>query len=349
MSFLILLVVFFVLTPYCLALVMPNWRWLGGCFCLVTTLAAVCWLRVNEFINSHPDNDGADLDLIALDFLFAVFAAGCIARAVTLRMRKSCKPRSRRIAVNIAGLPLFLGLWSAPSLVQGWNQRGPSEACAAVTSFKVDIAGGHFAIPNAELFNIYLDTMPGKEDYYLWSPSHVRRFCDRTFLGARGVTAKSIWMRFGELSGSKFRKTGLCQTINPEWSRELCLSLNSSERWDPAQSDWPSDAYVFAMIDGKAPSGFGASASSYDKAKATPQTYDKHYDVISTTWTTPDGKPFAAQCYTSSDARELCETSFPWRDGMHLQFRFSVKKRDDIDATAQRIDTKLEKFLGGLL
>jgi hypothetical protein len=348
MNFLILIVVLLVLVPYCVPLAMPSWRWLGACVCAAVALAAFLWWCIQSNMAAHPNGDAPDLDFLVVTAVFGFVLIGAVTRAVTLWMRENKKPRGWRIAVSFATLPLVLGLWLVPSLWRSWNNRGPSEACAAVTSFKVDVAGGHFAIPSAELFNIYLGLSPAMEVYYLRHPSEVRRLCDRTYLGSKTIDAKSIWIKFSDMQRLKYQKSGLCTDTTPAWAGGLCASFAASERWDTPSSDWPVEGHVFALSEGKPPSGFGASTSSYDKAKTKPQTFKDNYDVIATSWTTPDGKPFAAQCYSSSNATEFCTTSFPWRDGMHLHFSFRAQ-RDSIEARGLSVFRNFESLLVGLM
>ena len=340
--------------PFAIALLMPTRRSLMAWAVIAFGLIAVLVIHEQHYVMLHPENDGDGLDMAFANWTGFTVAGGVVTRAAVLWLRSRNVRLMWRASVSVASYPILLALLFTPSAWHSWEFREPSDACKEA-SFLIDIAGGHFAIPNVPVFNIYLDPVSGARDFYLFSNKHIRSLCDMTGDGRWPVQTQTLWVKleasdFIQYDG-KLRR--VCEPPVAGWAAGVCSAYAAAARMPghPPLKDWPANLHIFALKNGQAPRGFGALASAYQEslavsAKQTPGL--TQYYFKSANWTSPDGTPFTARCHLSRDDQDDCETSYPWRDGVHLHFGFSGP-RGHLDEVAPLLDQHARDIAAALL
>jgi hypothetical protein len=134
-------IVFLFLAPYAVAVVMPSWRWLLV-YAVVVGGLLTAWFAG---IATAPMRTGMEgIGLLYIVPIAASTAAGTLIRTATLIM--AARGRSGVVAVSALGLTIPMGILGAIIVWANWESRPPSDTCLR-TTFHVELAGGHLAIP----------------------------------------------------------------------------------------------------------------------------------------------------------------------------------------------------------
>jgi hypothetical protein len=330
------------LFPYVLAALMPSGRWLAGCVLVVGGFLAVIWGQ-HWIASSAPVYKSGPGGALGDAFFVAAtvgFVSGAAVRFLTLSMSGRGRAKAG-FAVNVLGFALPVALLALPTAWDAWRLRPPSEACASAT-FDLDIAGSRFAIPAAPIFNIYPGRGSAHDAYYLGLTQSLRDFCSMTQNGQRRMRAAHLWIRFDE---ARLMRRTICVNANADWAGKLCAAIRAASSGDVEDDDFPIDANIYAL-DEVVPGKFLGSASTYDDSFAA-ATNSSRDTFVQTSQVTPDNKPLTYDCGAWSGGGYFCRTSYPWRDGAHINYAFRSGARD-VEEKGLRVDAKLKEFLARL-
>jgi hypothetical protein len=103
------------LGPYAIAVIMPTWRWLLGVTLVIGGVLAAVWVQ-HWIASAAPDYSEGPGGGIGIGFFLIItvgFVAGVGIRALTLVLRSKGVHFRYLLGISVAGLPIFLALWSA--------------------------------------------------------------------------------------------------------------------------------------------------------------------------------------------------------------------------------------------
>lgn len=332
-------IVFLFLAPYAVAVVMPSWR------CLLVYAVVVGGLLTAWFarIAIAPTHTG--MEVIGLLYILPIAvstAAGTLIRTATLIM--AARGRSGVVAVAL-GLIIPMGILGAIIVWANWESRPPSDACLKAT-FRIELAGGHLAIPAAPIISISLGPHPTRHEYNFAIPPSLRDFCALTEIGKHSIRANKISIRPG-LAPHMTAMTTPAFCVSPAaWARGLCAEIDLARRFRTYESALPYEVLVYSS-DAENAAGVGGSASTYSGSPSTP-TPPSGGVSVTTDSRTPDGNLLTFACRKGSDHKHFCTASYPWREGMFLAYELRTDEVN-LGEKGKRVDAALQSFLEQLL
>lgn len=337
----VVVIIVFALMPYMTTVLMPRW-W-------AIVLASACWATLATYMlwslaeaRLRPDYRGGRFEGIddLLWQLMAVYAAiGLGVGLALLFLRRIGWPVWWRGGLILAGLLAPPAVALALNQARLYDHRPPAASCETAT-FKVRIAQLPLHIAARSSFNIYLGPGVTREAYYLSIPKYVRLLCDRSQDGLQMLQASMVSL--GVQSSIYDLSKRVCAPTPPTWAARLCQGLKEK----PALVEWPSEINIFDPATFLRLGEFGGSRSTYDESLTAKDLYYAYF--VSPTRKTPDGKPFSAKCYAASDGNDYCSTSYPWRDGVFIQYGFHGP-RAELDTVSARVEANVERFLSELI
>jgi hypothetical protein len=324
------------IVPYILAVAMPSWRWLLMCGVLVGgILAFLIW----EIATSEDRYGDAGIGFLVVLSLGVPFGAGVLVRAMSLIMAARGWSRRRVFGANVLGFALPVGLLVITSAWFAWEYRPPSEACSRAT-FAIELAGGRISLPAAPIFSIRLGPLPAGSTYNFAIPIKLRDFCALTDEGRRPIRAAEIGIGFG--IGASWTDPEFCSASPAAWETKLCAVSAAARLQRNFESDFPFHVYVISSDEVNA-DAFANSAMADDPA-LPPSTSRSGSALVQSESRTPDGSPISFTCREVVGRRHRCDTSYPWRDGMHLVYQFRTDDAN-LGEKGERVDATLREFL----
>jgi hypothetical protein len=333
-------IVFLFLAPYAVAVVMPSWRWLLV-YAVVVGGLLTAWFAG---MATAPMRTGMEvIGLLYIVPIAASTAAGTLIRTATLIM--AARGRSGVVAVSALGLTIPMGILGAIIVWANWESRPPSDACLR-TTFHVELAGGHLAIPAAPIISIFLGPHPTRHEYNFAIPLSLRDFCALTEIGKHSIRANNISIRPG-LAPYMTAMTAPAFCVSPAaWARGLCAEIDLARRFRTYESALPYEVLVYSS-DAENAAGVGGSASTYSDLLSTPTPPSGGF-FVTTDSRTPDGNLLTFACRNGSDHKHLCTASYPWREGMFLAYEIRTDEAN-LGEKGKRVDAALQSFLKQLL
>jgi hypothetical protein len=330
--------------PYAVAVATPSWRWLLTCSVLVGGLLAYGW-SVQIAAWQHPDfiEERLPLGSALLEMLTISFAAGVAIRGLSLALaRLAARPRwATRTTVSLLGFAVLCAALALPAASSAWQQRPVSEACRRAT-FDVELAGEHFKIPAAPLFDVSLGRGPDQGAYDLGNVASLREFCALTDTGRHQLHATGISMKFQQISlfGRSF-----CGPNIAAWKSLFCSTVSAEGGRSIDDSDFPASARVFSLLE----TDLGASdvsASGFDVSRSgeKPRQADT---VVRSPLLTPDGKSLTFTCSGLNHGNYSCVATYPWRQEAYLSYVFRSDYAS-IEERGRRVDATTREFVGRL-
>jgi hypothetical protein len=330
--------------PYGIAVAMPSWRWLLACSVLIGGLLAYGW-SLQIAVWQHPDfrEERLPLGRALLDMLTIAFAAGIGMRGLSLVLARSAT-RSRwatRAATTLLGFAALCAALALPVASDMWRLRPVSEACHRAT-FDVALAGEHFKIPAAALFDVSLGQGPDQGVYDLGIVTSLRELCALTDAGSRQLHATGISMKFQQMWGFGSSSCGPNPTA---WQSSFCSAVKAGGGRGIDVSDFPVSARVFSLSG----TDLGASdvpASSLDASRSGEKP--RQADVfVRSNLLTPDGKSLTFACSGLDHGNYSCVATYLWRQEAYLSYVFRSDYAS-LEERGRRVDAATREFVGRL-
>lgn len=333
-------IVFLFLAPYAVAVVMPSWRWLLV-YAVVVGGLLTAWFAGIATAPTHTGMEG--ISLLYVVPAATSTAAGTLIRTATLIM--AARGRSGVVAVNALGLTIPMGILGAIIVWASWESLPPSNACLR-TTFRVELAGGHLAIPAAPIISIFLGPHPTRHEYNFAIPPSLRDYCALTEIGKHSIRADKISIRPG-LAPYMTAMTAPTFCVSPAaWARGICAEIDLARRFRTYESALPYEVVVYSS-DAVNAAGVGGSASTYGDSLSTPTPPSGGF-FVTTDSRTPDGNLLTFACRNGSDHKYVCTASYLWREGMFLAYEIRTDEAG-LGEKGKRVDAALQSFLEQLL
>jgi hypothetical protein len=330
--------------PYAIPVATPSWRWLLTCSVLVGGLLAYGWsLQIAAW--QHPDfrEERLPLGHALLDMLTISFAAGVAIRGLSLALaRSAARPRwATRATISLLGFAVLFAALALPVASDFWRHRPVSEACHRA-AFDVELAGEHFKIPAAPLFDVSLGGGPDQGAYDLGIVASLREICALTDTGRRQHHATVISMKFQQmwLFGSSS-----CGPNPAAWQSLFCSAVRAEGGRGIDDSDFPVSARVFSLPETDlGASDVSASGLNESRSGEKPRQADL---VVRSTILTPDGKSLTFACSGLGHGNYSCVATYLWRQRAYLSYVFRSDYAS-IEERGRRVDATTREFVGRL-
>jgi hypothetical protein len=271
------------------------------------------------------------------------FAAGIAMRGLSLALaRSAARPRwATRATISLLGYAVLFAALALPVASDIWRQRPVSEACHRA-AFDVELAGEHFKIPAAPLFDVSVGRGPDQGAYDLGILTSLREFCALTDAGRRQLHATGISMNFQEMWS--FGRSA-CGPNPAAWQSIFCSAVSAGGGRGIDDSDFPLSARVFSLPE----TDLGASDVSAPNLDASHSgEKPRQADVfVRSTLLTPGGKSLTFACSELDHGNYSCVATYLWRQEAYLSYVFRSDYAS-IEERGRRVDVATREFVGRL-